>query len=419
MPLEVGEWRPRALPRVKNDEQVPIGFERLEFSGRGPLSALSCSMIEPSALDSPSDWEKIVSELNSWGDVPDSDSIDRIKFSGDHKGPIAHLFGDTVWIAEFLPWGSDGLMRLRAEEYPRSCDLPCGGYLWQGSELILIRKERDVIPNSRDSLSRAFNDGDQEKACETLRKCGETLGKFHSHIEDIRITPPDPNRWNSRMAGIEEALRAHSIWRVPYSKDSECMLSIGDVRLDDFSGKCIRIGRPRLSDALQMPDCGFPAVRDLASLIHDLSRLHFETGSQMDIVELRISLISGWRENAPSKWASENVFYSHRGGLAIWEYEQCLLDVIEATSNQSGPPQPSVGLIAHVPRYQKKMFNNRTIGALSILAGFFGSSTLFYSFPTSFQGILMPSLCFLTSIVLMRTYRKMSPAPELPFNRLR
>jgi len=419
MPLGVGNWRPRALTRVEHKEGAPIGFEKLAFSGIGPLSALSCTMIEPSKLDKKSDWIEIVSELDPWGEVPDPNSIDGVSISEDFKGPIAHLQGEIGWIVEFLPWGSDDLLGMRVEEYPESHDLPCGGYSWRGSEIILIRKEKSPSSNSRELLSDAFLAEEKEIASEILRKCGKTLGYLHRHIEEVRITPSDPNRWNSRMAEMEEALRANSIWRVPYSRDSDCMLSIGDVRLDDFIDDSIRIGRPRLSDALQSPDCGFPAIRDLASLIHDLSRLHFETGSQLDIVDLRLSLIEGWREKAPAKWASDNVFYSHRGGLAIWEYEQCLLDVIEATSNQSGPPQPALGLIAHVPSFQKKMFNNRTIGALSMMAGFFGFTTLFGSFPTSFEKIIIPSMCFFASFVLMGTYRKMSPPPEFPFNRLR
>jgi hypothetical protein len=196
------------------------------------------------------------------------------------------------------------------------------------------------------------------------------------------------------------------------------MLAIGDIRIDDFRGNFIRIGRPRLSDALHPPNCGFPAIRDLASLVQDLSRMHYSSETQLDIVNLRLSLIDGWRETAPRKWASDNVFYSHRGGLAIWEYEQCLLDVIEATANQSGIPQPAVGLIQYVPSFQKKMFNNRTIGAFSIMTGFFGVTTLYSSFPTQLQEIFMPSLCFIASIFLMRTYRRMSPPPEVPFNLL-
>ena len=76
-------------------------------------------------------------------------------------------------------------------------------------------------------------------------------------------------------------------------------------------------------------------MRDLASLVHDLSRIHHRVSTNLQLKELRMALIGGWRETAPEEWTSENAFYSHRGGMAIWEYEQCLMDVLEASSNQS------------------------------------------------------------------------------------
>ena len=425
-----GSWRPGALPQIENSEIAPRGFETLEFSGRGPLSALSCKMLVPSELASEIDnkdakteikeldWVEITSELSAWGEVPDPSSIESISISEDSRGPIAHLKSKTEWVGQFLPWGSDGLLRKRIESYPQFCDLPCGGYSWNGADVILIRKDEGNKPSSRESLSNAFENENKDEAKAILRECGRKLGTLHSHVKETRVTPPDQKRWNSRLAGMEEALRSHSIWRVPYSRDSDCMLYIGDVRLDDFRGESIRIARPRLSDALHPIDCGFPAIRDLASLVHDLSRMHYEFDSQIDIIELRLSLIEGWRETAPSKWSSNDVFYSHRGGMAIWEYEQCLLDVTEATSHQSGAPQPAVGLIAYVPSFQKKMFNNRTIGALSIMAGFFGISTIYGTFPPSSKEILTPLICFIASASLMLTYRRMSPPPETPFNRL-
>ncbi|MCH1592078.1 MAG: hypothetical protein L7R66_03695 [Candidatus Thalassarchaeaceae archaeon] len=414
----VRSWRPEALPQIENSITAPKGFDNIKLSGKGPLSAFSCVMIEPSEMGNSSDWITIISELKAWGQVPASNLIQKVSISENERGPLVHLSAKEEWIAEFLPWGSDGLLRRRSNSYPNTCDLPCGGYSWEGSDVILIRKKESKIVTSREILSDALVSGDQDKADTILRDCGKQLGSLHSFVWGIRVTPPDPKRWNSRLAKIEDSLHARSIWRAPHSRDSDCMLAIGDVRLDDFRGDTIRIGRPRLSDALCPPDCGFPAIRDLASLAHDLSRLHYNSGTQLDIVGLRLSLIGGWRETAPSKWSSKNVFYSHRGGLAIWEYEQCLLDVIEATSHQSGAPQPAVGLIEYVPSFQKKMFNNRTIGALSLMTGFFGATSLLASFPLSFQGIIMPSLCLVTSIFLMRTFRRMSPPPEISFNRL-
>ncbi len=85
-----GSWRPGALPQIENSEIAPRGFETLEFSGRGPLSALSCKMLVPSELASEIDnkdakteikeldWVEITSELSAWGEVPDPSSIESI-----------------------------------------------------------------------------------------------------------------------------------------------------------------------------------------------------------------------------------------------------------------------------------------------------------------------------------------------------
>ena len=407
------KWRPAAMKEVIDESETPSGFEPRSFAGIG----MTCKLVEPIPIDGISEWEEAISDLTSWGKVPDPSSLSSVLLSENDRGPIARLSGDSNWIAEFLPWGSDGLLRRRIDASSEVCDAPCGGFSWEGGDLILIWEESSTEESSRDALIRALIDGDHEAATQTLRECGISLGRYHKHVEPVRTTPPDPNRWNARVAGIEELLRSNSVWRVPHSRDSECMLGLGDVGLADFHGGRIRISRPRLHSALFPAKCEFPAIRDLASVAHDLSRAFYETESDLDIVELRSSLIEGWRSSAPENWSSDRVLYSHRGGLAIWEYEQCLLDVIEAVSHQSGAPQPATGLISYVPRYQKRMFNNRTFGALSMMAGSIGVFSLISSFPPSAGEIPLPIASIALSIGLMKIYRNRSPPPEIPFNR--
>tara|TARA_Y100001960_G_scaffold25372_1_gene22344 strand:+ start:685 stop:1932 length:1248 start_codon:yes stop_codon:yes gene_type:complete len=405
-------WRPAAMTEVSGESITPSGFETHSFAGIG----MTCKIVEPISMTSISDWQEIILDLTPWGKTPDPDSLSSVSLSENDRGPIARLIGNSTWIAEFLPWSSNGFLRKIIQSCSGVCDVPCGGFSWEGSDLILIWEERSRMENFREILVRALIEEDRESAIETLRECGTSLGEYHKHVESVRTTPPDPNRWNERVAGIEELLRSHSVWRVPHSRDSECMLGIGDIGLADFYGGKIRIVRPRLHSALVPPACEFPAVRDLASVVHDLSRAFYETESGLDIVELRSSLIEGWKSSAPEKWSSDNVLYSHRGGLAIWEYEQCLLDVIEAVSHQSGAPQPATTLIGYVPRYQKRMFNNRTFGALSIMAGSIGAFSLISSFPPSPGQIPIPIASIALSVALMKLYQKRSPPPEIPFN---
>jgi hypothetical protein len=159
-------------------------------------------------------------------------------------------------------------------------------------------------------------------------------------------------------------------------------------------------------------------MRDLASLVHDLSRIHYSSSTNLDQTPLRLALIEGWKSTAPADWTSDDAFYSHRGGLAIWEYEQCLLDVLEATSHQSGAPEPAVTTLAYVKVYQKRMFSNRTYGALSMMAAFFGIASLVNTFPPALGEIPIPTACLALSYWLYGVYKRMSPPPERPFTHL-
>jgi hypothetical protein len=159
-------------------------------------------------------------------------------------------------------------------------------------------------------------------------------------------------------------------------------------------------------------------MRDLASMVHDLSRIHHSSRTTLEITPLRLALIDGWKSTAPAYWASDDAFYSHRGGLAIWEYEQCLLDVLEATSHQSGAPEPAVTTLTYVKAYQKRMFSNRTFGALSIMAAFFGIASLINTFPPDFVEIPIPIASLALSYFLFGVYKRMSPPPERPFTHL-
>jgi len=405
-----GSWRPSALKEVEVDNPAPAGFNSISLAGIG----LSCSLIEPLSLKNSKDWSLIVSELEEWGEVPNSNSLEVESLSENEFGPIATIRDNSVWTIEFLPWGSDGLLRRRCSSPIDFLHAPCGGYTWNDSDLIIVRKELQS-PSASSELISSLRSGNLSEAKENLRNCGNVLGLYHKSVHNSRTTPPDPKRWNKRLAEIEESLRADSIWRGQHSRDTECMLSLGDLRLDYFLGNKIRLNRPRLADALVEKSCEFPAIRDLSSLFHDLSRLHFQEKSTLDIVELRLSLIEGWKNNAPEKWCSERVFYSHRGGIAIWEYEQCLLDVIEAVSNQSGAPEPAVSLIRFVRPYQKRMFNNRTIGALSFMSAFFGISNLLNNLPLDPGDIPIPVVLLTFSYVLLGFYRRMAPPPEIPF----
>ena len=406
------------MRQVSSAFQAPHGFVSIKVVGMGGLTGMSADLIEPEEILTPSDWEKLMAELDYWGDVPDPTTVSRIYPEETERGLRVSIFAEEEWIAEFLPWGSDGLLKTRSRNSPENSDTPSGGYSWNDRDIVILRRRMDTVESAELVLERSLQEGSLESCRTVLEESGKALGRFHKSMSAIRELPPDQKRWNSRNEKIEGLLRAQFIWRAPYTKEQPCTVSLLDVRFSDLVGSSVRVGPPRLSDALIPHESEKPAMRDLASLVHDLSRIHHRVGSGIELSELRGYLIEGWRETAPEEWASDRAFYSHRGGLAIWEYEQCLMDVLEASSNQSGAPQPAVETLMYVKMYQKRMFNNRTFAALSFMAFFFGASSLINHFPPSPSEIFTPALCFLAGYFCFITYKRMSPPPERPFKEI-
>ena len=375
-------------------------------------------MIEPVKLEEPDDWISLVSELEAWGKVPDPNSVVSIEVTSTERGLNALLSVDSKWLAEFLPWGSDGRLRARIKAAPEGSRIPVGGYCYEGRDIVILRQIEHDSENSSGIITRALETDDKASAEQELNNVGKVLGIYHSEAEKSRVTPSDQSRWNARNQWLEETLRATFLWRAPFSKNQPCTLALNDVRFCDISGDSLRIGRPRLADALHIPNCEFPAMRDLASLVHDLSRLHHSSSSDLELMPLRLALIEGWKSTAPQDWTSNDAFYSHRGGLPIWEYEQCLMDVLEATSHQSGAPEPAVGILRYVQSYQKRMFGNRMFGGLAMITAFFGTVSLVNTFPWTPGEVVLPLVFIAASFVLIRVYRNLSPPPERPFTYL-
>tara|TARA_B100000424_G_scaffold240399_1_gene207767 strand:- start:361 stop:1617 length:1257 start_codon:yes stop_codon:yes gene_type:complete len=408
-------WRPQALRQVSSDFDTPSGFTPIRVVGMGGLTGMSADFIEPDKITTPSDWESLVADLDQWGEVPDPSTISSISSEETSRGLVLQISAELEWIAEFLPWGSDGLLRTRSRNAPENFDAPTGGFFWKERDVVILRRKVEDRESVESELEKALRGGDLESCRTLLEESGKALGRFHKSMSNIRNLPPDQKRWNARNEKIEGLLRAQFIWRAPYTKEQPCTVTLMDVRFSDLSGESIRVSVPRLSDALVPHDSEKPAIRDLASLVHDLSRIHHRVESELGLSELRSYLIEGWRKTAPDEWASDRAFYSHRGGLAIWEYEQCLMDVLEASANQSGAPQPAVKMLMYVKMYQKRMFNNRTFAALSFMAFFFGASSLINQFPPSILEFVTSATFFLVGYLSFRTYRRMSPPPEKPF----
>ncbi len=102
---------------------------------------MSADLIEPEEILTPSDWEKLMAELDYWGDVPDPTTVSRIYPEETERGLRVSIFAEEEWIAEFLPWGSDGLLKTRSRNSPENSDTPSGGYSWNDRDIVILSEE--------------------------------------------------------------------------------------------------------------------------------------------------------------------------------------------------------------------------------------------------------------------------------------
>ncbi|NDF33834.1 MAG: hypothetical protein EB157_04655, partial [Euryarchaeota archaeon] len=352
-------WRPAAMVEVDCDKEPPVGFTAHLMRGM----RFRLNLLEPEeSLTTVEGWNAAIEDLEPWGEVPAE--VSSIRVEATDRGPVYSIeAADGTWMAEVQPWGGPKL-RPRARIAPEGSNIPCGGYQYDEQDLIILRRYDSPIIDAKSVLMDHLQRNDLESAKALINRCGANLGDYHKAAKEEWTNPPDQRRWNERFAEIEQRLKTSALWRAPFTRGAPATLSLGDVRFSMFSedneGKMtIRLGPSRLAHGLIETNLDLPAIRDLASLLHDLSRLHWESKTELEISDLRSALIHGWSSKAPDKWCSKRSFSAHTGGVVIWEYEQALLDVVEAVSHQSGRPEPAVTIIEKVPLLQKTLFNSR------------------------------------------------------------
>jgi hypothetical protein len=409
-------WKPAAMSQFESDDEVPDGFKWLVFAGIG----LKSKMLEPLDVNN---WQKTISDLQPWGEIPTGEITVEDIVHTDRGINLKLNCDGAYWLAEFFPWGTDGRFRARISLAPPGSIIPIGGYTWNGIDILSVRKWTEGKKDLNSRLQDAIQSSDLKKSKEIIFQSAAAIGRYHKAAENARITPRDAKRWNKRLEYIEASLRANTIWRAPHTKDTVCIITIGDIRFSDIIDKesesySIHFSRPRLADSIIKPKCEFPAIRDFSSLLHDLKRIYFSCESELKMSELRRSLIEGWQSTAPLTWSSKNIFYTPRGGSFFWEYEQCLLDVIESVSHQSGKPEPAVSIIQDVPYLQKSMFSHRTVAALSFMTGFFSVTGIYQYALDSSNGILLPLVLIPITLGIFMSYRKLAPSPELSILRV-
>ena len=401
------------MVEVDCDIEPPVGFTAHLMRGM----RFRLNLLEPDeSLATVEGWNTATEELEPWGEVPTE--VSSIRVEATDRGPVYSIeAADGNWIAEVQPWGGPNL-RPRSRIAPEGSNIPCGGFQHDELDLILLRREKAAITDAKSVLMDHLQRNDLNSAKALIYRCGANLGDYHNAAKEEWTNPPDQKRWNERFGEIEQRLKASALWRAPFTRGAPATLSLGDVRFSMFSqdekGRMtIRLGPSRLAHGLIETNLDLPAIRDLASLLHDLSRLHWNSETELEISTLRAALIHGWSSKAPAKWCSKRSFSAHTGGVVIWEYEQAMLDVVEAVSHQSGRPEPAVTIIEKVPLLQKSLFNSRILSAVSTMSGILGIMGIGNWIRLANEGdMVFPSTpIILIAIAIFLRYRYHSAAP--------
>ena len=104
----------------------------------------------------------------------------------------------------------------------------------------------------------------------------------------------------------------------------------------------------------------------------------------------------------------------------IWEYEQALLDVVEAVSHQSGRPEPAVTIVEKVPILQKSLFNARILSAGWLMLAIFSGIGIVDWVNIALDGELffpsIPLLLLAAALFFRHQYQTSAPPPANPIH---
>ena len=342
--------------------------------------------IDTAGIEEPEWWSQFAAAAETWGDVGPMSAVGKVRIRDGRSGPVAHLDCGRhgLWMAEFIPFDTDGHARRLADFSSERCHVARGGVQWNGRDVILLRRDLSALPNAADALREALVDGDTDRALALVRNAGALLGRFHKAASKVVRKPRDAGRWNDRLKRIEEVTKAKTLWRAPHATatDStithrsfslECVLLLRDA---DGAPDCGRgrlfLGAPGLQEALLPLEGRMPALRDVAAGYRsiEIARRAAEktVGCQPlpNHGELRGEFLEGWASRAPKAWSSDSALDSHRGGVPIWEYEAVLIELLTAFANGEEPNSGTNWFIDHVDRIQAQMFRSRTFAAAAL-----------------------------------------------------
>ncbi len=367
------------------------------------------------------EWTKFVDSFEQWGEFPRV--VEKVEWNGNTV-TIETKSSEYVGEAIKHPFSS---MRALARSEGHDVEWPIGGLSSDGLDLLLIWPLEKERINADEVLRRHLSFGDLESAEALLTRCASALGSAHEALSSVWSGPPNSKSWNSLLAKMEEEIDSRTLWRAPFKPGMNTILSFGNMPIKCFSessdGK-IRI-RPTSSGQInavaKSKGIEWPAIRDLASLLRDLSLI--SEGKIDDLVKtrLRAAIINSW-VSVQGKLRTDGARPSRSleiigGGLAIWEYEQALSSNIPRDGAGTQSSRHSNKILSRVSSIQRRLFTIRIFSLLSII-GLFGGSICLVAGTydpdqlSPFVGIF----ALILSLGMRLLYFAMAPRPETVFS---
>ena len=367
------------------------------------------------------EWTKFVDSFEQWGEFPRV--VEKVEWNGN---TVTIKTQSSEYVGEAIkhPFSS---MRALARSEGHDVEWPIGGLSSDGLDLLLIWPLEKERINADEVLRSHLSFGDLESAEALLTRCASALGSAHEALSSVWSGPPNSKSWNSLLAKMEEEIDSRTLWRAPFKPGMNTILSFGNMPIKCFSessdGK-IRI-RPTSSGQInavaKSKGIEWPAIRDLASLLRDLSLI--SEGKIDDLVKtrLRAAIINSW-VSVQGKLRTDGARPSRSleiigGGLAIWEYEQALSSNIPRDGAGTQSSRHSNKILSRVSSIQRRLFTIRIFSLLSII-GLFGGSICLVAGTydpdqlSPFVGIF----ALILSLGMRLLYFAMAPRPETVFS---
>lgn len=354
-------------------------------------------------------FQKLISDLKNtenfefWGVLKDLDKVEEIKISESECGiritlttknisldGLFHIFPIKSWRRK---WS-----KLESNEFLK----PVGGIQWKGKDLMVFRESENVEKISW-----------KTDASSNFSEIGTILGRFHCLMLD-NSAPRMEKEWNSRLKRLEKITSSGTLWRVPYSKNTNSIRSLGNLKLSNWIIVNDKIKLDLLSLGFQNfgnlvdDNNRFSCLRDIASIYHEIDNSNISLTSNSKKF-LRKTFFDSWRNSAPERWYSKSALDGNLGGMQIWRYDVELYNLFLCRMFQKNFDRTWINSVKDI---QRSLFNYRIISATS-LGMLFSSAIIAFLWPNI--SLINKLIIFILGIFLyfvgMNFYRNTSLPP--------